>query len=218
MSFVWPSYCGTAARWIPDYSVSDCADVVHLSRIIVLTDWSDADVWAALRYVGMQRRSAGVWSPSITCTCPAGLTGFISTGLRTVITLIKPDHSGGNWILEDISSHGEKLRRQTRSWMNVKDISAICDRAGHTPALASRDKETRRTSRSGKKTEYPEKPLMLTVCFTTFQANWAADRLLKTLSKGNSLRSNHCWCSLYYSCMKSEPFFLYYFISWFCVI
>lgn len=106
---------------------------------------------AQLRYVGMRRRSAGVRSPSITRTCPAGLTGFISAGLGTVITLIKPDHSGGNWILEDISSHGEQLGRQTRGWMNVKDISAICDRAGHTPALASRDKETRRTSRSEKK-------------------------------------------------------------------
>lgn len=190
MSFVWPSYCDTAAQWIPYYNVSDCADVVHLSGIIALTDWSDADVRAALRYVGMQRRFAGIWSPSITCTCPVGLTGFISTGLGTVITLIKPDHSGGNWILEDISSHGGKLSRQTRGWMNVKDISAICDRAGHTPALASRDKETRRTSRSGEKnTEHPEKPLTLTVCFTTFRANWAADcvKNTQTFTKKESL-------------------------------
>lgn len=194
MSFVWPSYCDTAAQWIPYYNVSDCADVVHLSGIIALTDWSDADARAALRYVGMQRRFAGIWSPSITCTCPVGLTGFISTGLGTVITLIKPDHSGGNWILEDISSHGEKLSRQTRGWMNVKDISAICDRAGHTPALASRDKETRRTSRSGKKIQNIQKNRWRWQFALPLSELIERRIVLKTLR--HSLRRNHCWCSL----------------------
>lgn len=53
------------------------------------------------------------------CTCPAGLTGFISTGLGTVITLIKPDHGRGNWIGEDISSHAESSdARREAGWMS----------------------------------------------------------------------------------------------------
>lgn len=131
------------------------------------------------------------------CTCPAGLTGFISTGLGTVINLIKPDHGRGNWIGEDISSHAESSdARREAGWMSKIFLQSAIEQ----DTLQRCREEIRNPGEhpGPGKPNIQEKLLMPAVCFTAFQVNWAAARLLKTLCGGNSLRMNCCrWCCLF---------------------